>query len=104
MSETPTIKASNRWYDLIAWCELPWKEREFFDYVEENDKLNPRFVKYRGEWYDTCEFEAANWHDEHPQRAFMWGWHGFQTDSYFSGVLCRFDSSCERVQMGRFYS
>ena len=101
---TITIKTNYRWYDPIAWIDLPKKQREWFDYVEYADQASPRFVRYKRAWYDLHEFMRLSAAFSPAQdRTGMDAWHGAQGDSYFSGTLCRYDEDFERVQMGTYH-
>lgn len=63
-----------------------------FDYVtDELGKHSPRFFKYRGEWYDAQEFMVCRGIE-----AFE-GWHGYQSDSFFSGILIKLTEDGEQV-------
>lgn len=100
-----TIKTNGHWYTPLAWCDLPKKQREWFDYVTGEDQYSPRFVKYRRVWYDLGEFTCISEAFSPAQdRTGMDAWHGAQGDSHFSGVLCRYAADFERVQMGTYYS
>jgi hypothetical protein len=98
-----TIKTNNHWYTPIPWCDLPKKQRDWFDYVEGEDQYSPRFVRYKRIWRDLGEFMRID-RPCYPPQSGMDAWAGAQGDSYFSGVLCRYDDDGERVQMGTYYS
>ena len=93
--------------------DLPEKTRAEFDYIDESDAYSPRFVQYRGEWYDTHDTQGirvtrrpgdyVGWYVTcHPGEPFA-HFDAIITDSYFSGIVFRFvgDDSCI---VGRFYS
>lgn len=105
-----TITTNNVPRDLITFADLTEKEREWFDYVDAEEHYSPRFVRYRGEAYDTHEFvairprsQAVGFQHGVDEDSPLLGWHGIQTDSYFSGTLVRYMEDYERVVVGRYY-
>lgn len=105
-----TILTNNVPRDLLSLWDLTDKERKDFDYVSEDDG-HARFFRYRGSVYDAHEFERIPAH--HPEEAFH-RWAGYQSDSFFSGVVIRWPLmfpewpekglDFERVIVGRYYS
>lgn len=102
---------SSHVYTLRSLCEMPEKIRADFDYVY--DEHEPRFVCYRGEWYDVHDTQRI---EPDNGRVHRMGWamrvhpgeplasyDGIMTDSYFSGVAFRFLDS-ETVKVARIYS
>lgn len=63
----------------LDWYELTDSEQKEFDYCSEEDS----FIRYRGELIPLCDFTIAP-----PDLA---PWQGYRGDSYFSGVVIRFD-------------
>ena len=73
------------------------KEQLEFDYLTSNDReLDASFARYRGWVYDLGEFMRTP-DDLKP-------FHGYISDTFFSGVLCRFVNHGDSVIMGRYYS
>ena len=99
-----TLLTNNRARELVSFYDLPEKDQADFDYVDEDDRYNPRFFRYRGAWYDTHEFERlpknghAFWNENRAN------WDGYQSDSFFSGVLIRYLGDYEQVVVGRYCS
>ena len=83
---------------LLTWYDLtPREQSEFIGYLGDDDKQSSAdFVRYRGLVYDVGEFMRTP-DDLKP-------FHGYASDSFFSGVLCRFVDDGESVIMGRYYS
>lgn len=79
---TITIKTNNRPRPLVSWHDLPEKERDYFDYLDEDDKFSERFVHYKGWWYDAGDMMRVDTDT-------LKGWHAYQGDSYFSGVVIK---------------
>lgn len=97
-TDTYTIVTNHvpRW--LSTFDEIPAGEQHWFDYVDEDERDNPRFFQYREAWYDVNEFTYVG-------PSILAGWDGYQSDSYFSGVLVRYaDSNMESVVVGRYYN
>ena len=102
--ENLTIRTNNHWREFLDWCELTNKEREWFDYQDEDS--GGMFFRYRGICYDLGRFErcpdtseAFNTHANN-----LADWHGYASDSFFSGVCIRFNRECDAIQVGTYYS
>lgn len=78
------ITANNHVRELVSFNELDEAVQSDFDYVDEEDRFSPRFVQYRGDWYDTGDVEIA------PPSIKALGWDGFNSDSYWSGMVYRY--------------
>lgn len=89
-----TIKTNNIPRELLSWHELTAKEKEELDYVDPEFR-GLDFFRYKGNIYDTEEFMATR---GLPENSPLRQWHGYKSDSYFSGVLIRhpFDPTCGR--------
>jgi hypothetical protein len=97
---TYTITTNHQQRELLSLCELPASVAAEFDYVTEDDSYSPRFVKYRGEWYDVNDSQYAGglgFPDE------LKRWDGIQTESFFSGVLFKYSDDYEHVIVARYY-
>ena len=105
MSDQITIKTNNVARDILEAHELTAAERAGFDYLDwhalEAGTDSASFVRFKGELYDLGEFSTTSGMPEFsPLRA----WHGYLSDSYFSGVLVRYVDDCERVIVATFYA
>lgn len=85
MSELRII-TNHHWHPLLSGYELTEKERKDFDYIEDwdNDTFD-RFFRYRGNVYDTQDFMRC-------EHGIFSGWDGYASDSFFSGVLARYNN------------
>ena len=94
------IITNNHWHNFLYGYELPESVRADFDYIDSDEFDAHDFIKYRGSYYDSGEFmrvpESAN--------DGMDKWHGYHSDSYFSGVLVRFSDDCEQYQIATYIS
>ena len=93
-----TIKSNHHERELRCMFDLPEKARVDFTYVQGDDQYSLRLFQYKGEWYDVNEFMITR---DVPAFA---GWHGYQSDSFFSGVLIRYTDDFEAVAVGRYWS
>jgi hypothetical protein len=87
---------------LVCFHEIPEKYHSDFDYIEEEEKYNARFFCYRGHCYDIYEFMRIET-DMMPGPYRMPNyWHGYQSDSFFSGIVVRYCDDYESVIVGLF--
>ena len=90
------IKCNNIPRQFIYGYELSSKQRQDFDYIPEDEIMLHEFVKYKGRVYDVSEFLRVESKE-------LNGWHGYASDSFFSGVLIRIVGS-EHCIMASYYS
>ena len=89
------IITNNKPRQLIYGYELTDKQKQDFDYIEDIDIHD--FVKYKNNIHDLSEFMRVETIDS------LKDWHGYSSDSYFSGTLVKYIDS-DTVIMGRYYS
>lgn len=105
-----TIRTNNHKRPILYVWDLTPEELKEFDYLisppegasesEVRDcwmDSGATFFRYRGEVYDLGEFM----HTTCPE---FKGWAGYQSDSYFSGLLVKFDEDYEYVTVGTYFS
>lgn len=98
------IKTNNVPRHLVYVYELTEKEVADFDYLSPEELNEREFVRYKGRVYDLGEFMRIDKTvAPHPQREGWEGWHGYSSDSFFSGVLVRFSDDGESVVMGTYF-
>ena len=90
------IVTNNQPRENLTWRQLTPAEQKEFDYFDPSNIGS--FFRYKGAVYDLGEFMRVD-HTVIPDK-----WHGYASDSYFSGVLVRYTSDCEQVIVGRYYS
>ena len=66
-----------------------------FDWLDDDSSYDG-FIHYRGNWYHVSEFMRCD--DNSPFN----GWHGYHSDSFFSGILIRLSDDCETYQIGTY--
>ena len=98
------ITTNHKFRDLLSFWDLTPKELKDFDYIENmEDNGISRFFRYRESVYDANEFmripDSLHW-----QGGELINWHGYQSDSYFSGVLIRYSEDYESVKVGSYFS
>ena len=95
------IRTNNVPRDVINAWELTPAERAEFDYLDweaiDDGRDSRDFFRYRGQLYDINEFShiippgSARLHPtECDSRSFI-GWDGYLSDSFFSGLLIRWE-------------
>ena len=95
-----TIKTDHKTRPLLYWHELPAKAQKEFDYLDSEDKQqSAMFVKYKNWHYDISEFMRCT------GELSDLDWDGYSSDSFFSGVLLKFDKSDnDYVIMATYFS
>ena len=88
------IITNNKPRQLIYGYELTDKQKQDFDYITDIDSHD--FVKYKNNIYDLSEFMSIESIDS------LKGWHGYSSDSYFSGTLVKYIDN-DTVIMGWYY-
>jgi hypothetical protein len=109
MDDKLTIVTNNIPRDVLDGSELTDAERAEFDYLDwpaiERGEDSASFFRYKGQVYDLGEFDRWSGPEDSPLAA----WHGFVSDTYFSGVLVRYVEDAtygygESIVVGRFYA
>jgi hypothetical protein len=100
---TVKVITNNTPRDVLYWYELTEKERQEFDYLDtEARQEEAQFFRYRGNVYDLGEFmrvpsgPAAQSFNE------LSAWHGYASDSFYSGVVVKYVDEFERVIVGTY--
>ena len=91
---------------MLYSYELTEEQRKDFDYIPEEDFAYHNFVSYRGCIYDTSDFVTTTpgpWNHGLPSE--FKSWDGYSSDSFFSGVLIRYNpENDDQVIMGTYIS
>lgn len=98
---------------LIDAYELNEKERKEFDYLNwdkiENGEDSATFFRYKGDLYDLGEFsriikpDATRCHPMELSDPDFQGWHGYKSDTYFSGMVVKYVNS-EEIVVGTYFA
>jgi hypothetical protein len=96
-----TIKTNNQPRRLLFTCELSarslTKLRQDYDWMDKDEfETNCSWFRYRGRYYNLQEFMRCE------TSLLNEGWHGYVTETYFSGILIKLCG--EDVVVGRFCS
>jgi len=96
MIEVKTNSAERRTLDGF---ELTERERAEFDYLDEQEFAEPRFVRYKGIVYDLYDFPMA------PKQTGFQRWAIAIADTFFSGIVARFPyMDSQTVVIGTYYA
>lgn len=91
--------------DIVYGYDIPVKVRTDFDYIDAEYFDSHPFILYRGQYYALSEFMrvADNTSMRLAFNGSFKGWCGYQSDTFFSGVLIKWVGDA-RVIVGRYYS
>ena len=96
---TLQVITNNHWNQFKYGYEVPEAVLvEFFDHLDDDDKCDG-FIHYRNRWYHTSDFMRIN-----EGSPFESKWHGYSSDSYFSGVLIELSDDGEGYRIGTYLS
>lgn len=114
------IRTNNVPRDIINAWELTPAERAEFDHLDweaiDDGRDSRDFFRYRGQLYDLGEFSriippgSERRHPTECDSRQLHGWDGYQSDSFFSGLLIRWERDergnidGERVIVGLYTS
>ena len=88
------ITTNNQYREFISGCDLTAKEREEFDYYDNQEDLDTAtFVRYKGLVYDLKEFMRSDAFED---------WDGVAGQSYFSGVLLKISEDGDAYKIGTY--
>ena len=93
------IKTNHRYRDILHSHDLTARELADFDYLEDQDSA--LFFRYKGQVYDLGEFMRIDRTRECPPDGFE-SWHGYQSDSFFSGLLVRYSPDYEQILVAQY--
>lgn len=91
---TITIRTNSHYRPILCWENLTAKEQAEFDSGLFYDSS---FFRYRGWCYTLDDFMRV---DGSP----FYGWDGYSSQSFFSGVLVKYSSCGDAVKVGRYFS
>ena len=95
------IRTNNSPRDVLRWWQLTEAEQKEFDYLDtDNKQMEAEFGRYRGIVYDLHDMEGGFSHSKMPEQ--FKGWHNYQSNSYFSGILIRWSADGESVTFATY--
>lgn len=85
--------------ELVTFHDIPKKAQSDFDYVTDDAQCEYRFIQYKGSWYDTYDTQRIGvdigqfmgWAMAVEKDSPLSKWHAVISESYFSGVIFRFN-------------
>lgn len=95
------IKTNHQYRDILHSHDLTARELADFDYIEDLDSAS--FFRYKGQVYDLGEFMRIDRTRECLPDGFE-HWHGYQSDSFFSGLLVRYSSDYEQILVAQYFN
>jgi hypothetical protein len=108
MPDTLTVITNHVPRFIVDAYELSASERAEFDYIDwpavNDGRDSASFFRYRGELYDLSEFQTTGELHSFGELSPLRAWHGYLSDSLFSGVLVRYCEDHESVIVGRYFS
>jgi hypothetical protein len=98
------IITDHKWKDFKYAHEVPLSVIEDYDYLSENENFDG-WIHYRKRWYHTSDFiDCTNiiYSPNNPFKKF--GYDGYLSDSFFSGVLIKLSECREQYQIATYIS
>ena len=92
------IKTDHKWKTLLYGYELTEKERREFDYLTADEIACGSFIRYKGLVYDVGDFMRV----PNGMEGFR-GWHGYSSDSFFSGIVVKISNDNDQYMIGTYY-
>ena len=86
--------------ELFVGDKQAAKIRQQFDYLTDTEFEDESFITYKGYTYAMSDFMRIEFSAKESE---LYGWHGYSSDSYFSGVLIKLCDDGD-VIMGRYCS
>jgi hypothetical protein len=102
------VRTNNVPRDIVEGFELSLEERAEFDYIDwqavEEGRDSASFFRYRGRVYDLGEFQTTSGLHSFGELSPLRAWHGYLSDSFFSGILIRYTDDHESVVVATYYA
>jgi len=90
------IATNHRWRDLVYRHDVPADIlSDRFDWLTETD--TDGYFCYRGWWYHISEFTVLP-----TGELTALGWQGYHGDSFYSGVVIKFNKDGDAIQLGTY--
>jgi hypothetical protein len=90
------ITTNNHWHEFKTVEEVPSNILSDYEHLLEDGEMPfDGWIHYKDRWYHISDFLTT----EH-----FPGWHGYHSDSFFSGVLIALSACGESYKIGMYYS
>lgn len=103
---TLKITTNNNARPIIDASQLSLSAMAYFDYLDwqaiKEGRDSASFFRYKGQLYDLGEFLRVD--NNTPSLSPLHGWDGYQSDSYFSGIVVKYSTDLESIIVGRYTS
>lgn len=84
---------------IVYGWQLTKNERAEFDYYTDEEIEDQMFFRYKSQVYDVGEYMRTT-----KRLGFGSFWHGYASDSFFSGTLIHFCEDNDYIVVGWYYS
>ena len=92
------IITNHNWRFLKYSNEVPQSILDEYDWLDDDDKTDG-WIHYRKRWYHISDFMRVDSHNP-----FFNMYHGYMSDSFFSGVLVKLSEDGESYQIATYIS
>lgn len=103
---TTKITTNHNARPIIDGFQLSMATRAHFDYLDweaiKEGRESASFFRYKGQLYDLGEFLRID--NNTPSLSPLQDWHGYQSDSFFSGLVVRYTEDLEGIIVGTYYT
>ena len=98
------IKTNNQERELLSLHEFPLERqcslRSHFDWMDEEEFNSPGFFTYKGRVHHISQYVRIENHSD----ADFSSWHGYESDSFFSGTVIRVSDDGSHVVVGCYFA
>ena len=101
---TAKIITDHKWKQLKYGYEVPKSIIDNYDHLSD-DENQDGWINYRDRWYHLSDFMSCHNTIYSPNNPWLkFGYDGYLSDSFFSGVLIKLDDSGEGYKIATFIS
>ena len=95
------IMTDHKWKNFKQLHEVPKKLADDFDWLDEDSKFT-NWIWYRKRLYHLSDFMDLSNRFYVTESPFPKPWHGYLSDSFFSGVLIEISDDGEQYRIGTY--
>ena len=92
------IKTDHKWKDFLYSYQLTEKEILELDHLTRDEIDSRSFIRYKGQIYHMGDFMRVPDGVEG-----LLGWHGYSSDSFFSGIVIKVSDDGDQYMIGGYY-
>jgi len=98
------IITDHKWKQFKYGYEVPKSVLNDYDHLEEGEAYDG-WILYRKRWYHVSDFMSCHNEIHSPNNPFRkFGYDGYLSDSFFSGVLIKLSDDNETYKIGTYIS